>query len=80
MEILQMELIEFLIDNELLDEKIETDLKPNTIWDPTKYLNIWVVNFGGDLDGEVLGYAQFPETDYIRWIKLSSFYSKLQME
>ena len=38
---------------------IENDLKPNTIWDPTKYFNLWVVNFGGDLDG-VLGYAQFP--------------------
>lgn len=38
---------------------VENDLKPNTIWDPTKYFNLWVVNFGGDLDG-VLGYAQFP--------------------
>lgn len=38
---------------------IEDNLKPNTIWDPTKYLNLWVVNFGGDLNG-VLGYAQFP--------------------
>lgn len=38
---------------------VEDNLKPNTIWDPTKYLNLWVVNFGGDLTG-VLGYAQFP--------------------
>ena len=38
---------------------IETNLKPNTIWDPERYFNIWVVNFGGDLEG-VLGYAQFP--------------------
>ena len=38
---------------------IEDNLKPNTIWDPTKYLNLWVVNFGGDLRG-ILGYAQFP--------------------
>ena len=29
---------------------VENDLKPNTIWDPTKYFNLWVVNFGGDLD------------------------------
>jgi hypothetical protein len=33
--------------------------KAATIWDPTKYLNMWTYNFGGDLAG-VLGYAQFP--------------------
>lgn len=33
--------------------------KANTIWDPTKYLNMWTFRFGGDLNG-VLGYAQFP--------------------
>ena len=38
---------------------VEGTLKPNTIWDPTKYLNMWTCNFGGDLNG-VLGYAQFP--------------------
>jgi len=35
----------------------ESTLKPNTIWDPTKYCNIWV----SDLSGGLLGYAQFPE-------------------
>src|SRR5690606_11442518 len=38
---------------------VETILKPQTRWDPTKYLNIWVCQFGGDLNG-TLGYAQFP--------------------
>lgn len=38
---------------------IQTILKPQTQWDPTKYLNIWVCQFGSDLNG-VLGYAQFP--------------------
>lgn len=38
---------------------VETILKPQTQWDPTKYFNIWVCQFGGDLNG-VLGYAQFP--------------------
>ncbi len=38
---------------------VEGTLKPNTIWDPTKYFNMWTANFTGDLDG-VLGYAQFP--------------------
>jgi PKD repeat protein len=31
-------------------------VKPATIWDPTKYMNVWVAN----LSGGVLGYAQFP--------------------
>lgn len=33
--------------------------KANTIWDPTKYLNMWTFRFTGDLS-TVLGYAQFP--------------------
>jgi len=33
-----------------------SQVKPNTIWDPTRYFNIWVAN----LSGGVLGYAQFP--------------------
>ncbi|MDP2189313.1 MAG: M43 family zinc metalloprotease [Sphingobacteriaceae bacterium] len=31
-------------------------VKPATIWDPTRYLNVWIAN----LSGGVLGYAQFP--------------------
>ncbi len=41
------------------ETNVETIMKPQTSWDPTKYFNIWVCNFGGDLNG-VLGYAQFP--------------------
>ena len=33
-----------------------SQIKPSTIWDPTRYFNIWVAN----LSGGVLGYAQFP--------------------
>lgn len=40
---------------------IEGVLKPQTIWDPTKYFNIWVVNFGGN-SSSLLGYAQFPNS------------------
>ena len=36
-------------------------MKAATQWDPSKYFNIWVVRFGGDLNG-VLGYAQFPNS------------------
>ena len=32
-------------------------LKPATIWDPSKYLNMWTVNFS---DSSLLGFAQFP--------------------
>jgi hypothetical protein len=40
---------------------IESTIKPSTIWDRTRYLNIWSVNFTGTLitDG-VLAYARFP--------------------
>ncbi|MCU0437357.1 MAG: M43 family zinc metalloprotease [Raineya sp.] len=36
-------------------------LKPNTIWDPTQYCNIWVVRFSGSDDTGLFGYAQFPQ-------------------
>ncbi|MDR2235399.1 MAG: T9SS type A sorting domain-containing protein [Chryseobacterium sp.] len=38
---------------------IDTDryVKPTTIWDPTRYMNMWSVNF---TDTDLLGYAQFP--------------------
>lgn len=41
------------------DTQINSNLKPQTIWDRNKYLNIWSVNFGGNSAG-LLGYAQFP--------------------
>jgi hypothetical protein len=38
-------------------EDIDAIVKPQTIWNPEKYLNIWVVKFS---DQTILGYAQFP--------------------
>ncbi len=35
---------------------MDNTVKPATIWDRTKYLNIWTAN----LSGGILGYAQFP--------------------
>jgi hypothetical protein len=35
---------------------IDATIKPNTIWDPTRYCNIWVTQ----LQGGLLGYATFP--------------------
>lgn len=36
---------------------INGTVKPNTIWNPNDYMNMWSVNF---TDGTLLGYAQFP--------------------
>ena len=38
-------------------EDIDAIVKPQTQWDPTKYLNMWVVRLS---DETLLGYAQFP--------------------
>lgn len=35
---------------------VDGTIKPNSIWDPTRYLNMWVMDLGGGL----LGYATFP--------------------
>ena len=34
----------------------QNTIKPQTQWDPTRYFNIWIA----DLEGDLLGYAQFP--------------------
>ncbi|OJJ22877.1 hypothetical protein BKI52_00570 [marine bacterium AO1-C] len=47
--------------------EIETILKPATIWDPSKYLNIWVVPFS---NSNTLGYAQFPEQSGLQGITI----------
>jgi hypothetical protein len=38
---------------------IDTNLKPQTIWNRDKYLNLWTLEFGG-ADLGTLGYAEFP--------------------
>ena len=43
------------------DANIDATLKPQTIWDPTRYFNVWTVNFGGS-SASLLGYAQFPSS------------------
>lgn len=40
---------------------IESTIKPQTIWNRDKYLNVWSLNFAAPDDG-LLGYAQFPGT------------------
>jgi hypothetical protein len=40
--------------------EMQNIIKPITIWDRNKYLNIWTIQFGGS-DIGTLGYAQFPD-------------------
>jgi PKD repeat protein len=40
--------------------QIEGSLKPQTIWNPNLFYNIWTLKFGGE-DTNLLGYAQFPD-------------------
>lgn len=40
-------------------DEVNNSVKPQTQWNPEKYLNIWVVKFA---DVDFLGYAQFPST------------------
>ena len=42
-------------------DEMNNIIKPNTIWDRNKYLNIWTIQFGGS-DTGTLGYAQFPNS------------------
>ena len=39
---------------------LDNSVKPQTIWPPDRYFNIWTVNFGGFVSRDLLGYAQFP--------------------
>jgi len=41
-------------------DDLENIIKPATIWDPTKYINMWTLEFAAP-DDNLLGYAQFPE-------------------
>lgn len=36
---------------------VDSTIKPNSYWDPTRYLNIWLVNMSGV---GILGFATFP--------------------
>ncbi len=40
-------------------DEVDAQVKPQTIWNPNIYMNMWSVNLGGS-SGGVLGYAQFP--------------------
>lgn len=49
-----------IFETSLTDAQNQMDaLKPNSIWDPSQYMNMWSVGFNG-FSG-LLGYAQFPQ-------------------
>jgi len=39
---------------------IDGTIKPNTIWDPERYINCWVMTLSSSPGSILLGYAQFP--------------------
>jgi hypothetical protein len=49
---------------------IDATIKPQSIWDPNKYFNIWVCNLGSSL----LGYATFPNPGMTGLLGLSAPY------
>jgi PKD repeat protein len=53
-------------------EDLENTLKPKTIWDPEKYLNLWTVKLGGDKEN-TLGYAQFPIRSGLAGLDISGY-------
>jgi Pregnancy-associated plasma protein-A/Secretion system C-terminal sorting domain len=44
--------------NSISDDQMDNQVKPQTIWNSTKYLNIWVCNITSS--DPILGYATFP--------------------
>lgn len=56
----------------LSTEEFDKDVKPSTIWDVSKYLNIWTID-SLVLDGAVgLGYASFPNLSSLEGIPQTS--------
>jgi hypothetical protein len=43
------------------NETFDAEIKPSTIWDPSRYLNIWVIDSLRLNNQTGIGYAQFPD-------------------
>ncbi len=51
---------------------MEDTVKPQSIWDPNKYYNVWVTDIGFNEPGyTLLGYAQFPSGNAVTGIPFS---------
>lgn len=47
----------------VVNQEIETIIKPLTVWNPDEYLNIWTIRFAETTSTfALLGYAQFPDS------------------
>lgn len=51
-------------------DEVNTTVKPQTIWDPTQYMNMWSVQLGG-ASANILGYAQFPSNSGLAGLNTS---------
>ena len=51
-------------------ERIESELKAKTIWEPNQYFNIWTVSFNSSRDDDIVGYAQFPSVSGLSGLAL----------
>ncbi|WP_053082727.1 M43 family zinc metalloprotease [Chryseobacterium angstadtii] len=51
---------------------IDSYVKPLTIWDPTKYMNMWSVQFS---NADLLGYAQFPSNSNLAGLNANGGYA-----
>ncbi|MEL6253714.1 MAG: PKD domain-containing protein [Bacteroidota bacterium] len=49
------------------EQFINEQIKPDVVWDPNRYLNIWVCNIAGG----ILGYAQFPQSGEVGGLPFS---------
>ncbi len=49
-------------DSNFLNTYVDSTIKPATQWDPTKYMNVWVVGALTTGSFDLLGYAQFPDS------------------
>lgn len=55
------------------EASVESTLKPQTQWDPTRYFNIWVCQFSSSSSAElygILGYAQFPSSSGLSGLEI----------
>jgi hypothetical protein len=50
------------------EDEIEEILKPQTVWNPLEYLNMWTVDFS---KATLLGYAQFPDANGLQGLDAS---------
>ncbi|MCW5907389.1 MAG: PKD domain-containing protein [Chitinophagales bacterium] len=57
--------------SEWTQTEVNATVKPQTIWDPARYCNVWTVRFGGT-SANLLGYAQFPSSSGLQGLNNNS--------